>query len=429
MNRVTPPQPHFSVPKTLNVLVVSSKYPPEYSGSGLRAHRTYLRLEEKFGTSSEVICSSTESNEPEHYEIDGISVERIVSKQLRTLNRKLSNTKLRRLTNAMMAHKEARSVRAALEAKSFDLVHTFGASPATAAAIHWSRNNQKPLIIELVNTNAIPYQYLPIRQLSSPYDLTKQSAVVAISQNLSEVCKTFGLTGNVWTRPNPVDVDRFHFASESEKSSARETIAPNHTDKKLVVYVAKYLTRKNHSFLIDVLANLSDGYALVLAGPPLTDRDLVSGLHQDQIHSLSERAAALGVANRVTISSGFVDMAQYLSAADVFCFPAEREGMGTPLLESLATGVPIVANADEPSFREWISDGNNGYLRPLNPKVWADAIVQASRFDNQARKAMANDVKSKISTDLIDNDYQKLLSAVAQSQPDDQINVAEILAK
>jgi glycosyltransferase involved in cell wall biosynthesis len=416
------------VSQSLNVLVVSSKYPPEYSGSGLRAHRTYLRLQKKYGISFEVICSSTESDEAEQYEIDGIAVQRIVSKQLRKLNRKLSKTKLRRLTNAVMSHKEAQSVRKVLQRKSFDLVHTFGNSPATATAIHWSRTNNKPLLIELVNANAIPYQYLPIARLSSPYDLTTQTAVVAISEHLREVSKNYGLVENVWVRPNPVEVDRFRIPSETEKLQARETVAPAHTGKKLIVYVAKYLARKNHAFLIDVLAKLPKEYALVLAGPPSTDKDLVPGLRQNEIATLVDSARSLKLSDRITISSGFVDMAQYLSAADVFCFPAEQEGMGTPLLESISAGVPVVANADESSFREWITDGENGYLRKLNAQHWADAISLAAKFSSQTRIKMSDNIKGRVSTDSIDREYKKLLSAVASSKPNEQINVFEIFA-
>lgn len=44
----------------MKILVVTSKYQPEYSGSGLRASNTYIRLNEKYKIQYDVITSSLE---------------------------------------------------------------------------------------------------------------------------------------------------------------------------------------------------------------------------------------------------------------------------------------------------------------------------------------------------------------------------------
>ena len=77
------------------------------------------------------------------------------------------------------------------------MIHTFGYSPATAAAIRWSRDHDIPLVIELVNTGATPYQYLPGLKRFSPYDLAHQSVIVAISRDLGDLCQGLGLNENV----------------------------------------------------------------------------------------------------------------------------------------------------------------------------------------------------------------------------------------
>ncbi len=412
----------------MNVLVVSSKYPPEYSGSGLRAHRTYLRLKEKFDIDVEVIASSTESNIPETYVLDGISVERVVSKNLRSVDRAFRSTPVRRLTNAILAHREARTVKRKLAESKFDVIHTFGYSPATAAAIDWSRKHQIPLLLELVNPMATPYQFLPGTRRFSEQDLDNQSIVVAISKSLGEMCASHGIVDNVWVRPNPVDIEKFSPDTSDARSAARNKISNVSDDEILVVYVAKYLTRKNHTFLIDALTKLPGNFRLLLAGPPLTDRDLVPGLTAKQIPSLMDKANELGVGDRVEVSHGFVDMQEYLAAADVFCFPAEREAMGTPLLESISSGVPVVANADEPSFREWVIDDENGYLRPLNPDDWAEAIIKAAEFSQDQKLSMSEKIKQSISTVAIDQQYNRLLQAAAATRADQQINVEQVLS-
>ena len=89
--------------------------------------------------------------------------------------------------------------------------------------------------------------------------------------------------------------------------------------------------------------------------------------------------------------------------------------MGTPLLESLAAGVPVVANADEASFREHIIDHYNGYLQPLDAKKWADSIVMASKFETAQRKLFATEVISRYSTEKIDKDFFKLITTLLSS--------------
>ena len=71
------------------------------------------------------------------------------------------------------------------------MIHTFGYSPATAAAIRWSRDHGIPLVIELVNTGATPYQYLPGLKRFSPYDLAHQSVIELEDSEVNYVCEQF----------------------------------------------------------------------------------------------------------------------------------------------------------------------------------------------------------------------------------------------
>ena len=64
----------------LCICLVTSKYPPEYSGSGLRIHRTYKRLSEKFGIHFDVITSSVTDNSTKKYTYDGVNIYRIANK-------------------------------------------------------------------------------------------------------------------------------------------------------------------------------------------------------------------------------------------------------------------------------------------------------------------------------------------------------------
>ena len=411
----------------MKAVLVSSKYPPEYSGSGLRAHNTHLRLKHKFGVETEVICSSTEFFSPLNYVQDGLKVSRVLSPILRKTHSISRGGFLGRVTQAAIFKLEMNSVTRLLEGKSFDVLHVFGYSPATMAAIQWARVHKIPLMRELVNVVQSPYQYPPRRANDKNFEFPNQSVVVAISSKLGEICENVGLSENVWVRPNPVDLERFRYATKVEKIEARSRLTPFSEKDTVLVFVSKFRGSKNHSFLLDVLKLLPENYKLLLAGPPSDPSDPVPGLTTSQIESLVSVAESKGMHGRLFVKPGFVNAADYMRTGDIFCMPAEKEGLGTPLLEALVSGLPVVANHAESNFREWITDGQNGFLRSLSASCWADAIIKTTMFSDLDRKAMSDHVRDAVSSERIDEQYYALLSALCKTPSGKTISVADVL--
>ena len=224
----------------MKVLVVSSKYSPEYSGSGFRAHNTYLRLSDKYDITFEVVCSSVEFTESKQYLSSEVFVTRVVSTLLRKIHNNFGKGPFRKITNAAVFHWESRIVTRLIAKKDFDLIHVYGYSPATIAAINWSRKKGVPLILEIVNPVVDPHQYLPGTRHLHSCDLTRQSVIVAISDHILQICKSAGLSDNVWTRPNPVDNTRFTPHAEKQPSIKQPNIFGFNNSEKVIVYVAKF---------------------------------------------------------------------------------------------------------------------------------------------------------------------------------------------
>lgn len=412
----------------MKALLVSSKYPPEYSGSGLRAHNTHLRLREKYGVETEVICSSTEFLSSLNYTEDGLKVSRVLSSVLRKAHAINRKGFMGRITQTAIFRSEMNRVTQLLQKKSFDVMHVFGYSPATMAAIQWSRIHKIPLMRELVNVVQSPYQYPPRHSDDENFKFSDQSVVVAISSELGNVCRNAGLSKNVWVRPNPVDLERFHYASKSEKLDARSRLTPFSEKDTVLVFISKFRGSKNHSFLLDVLNLLPENYKLLLAGPPSDPADPVPGLTTIQIESLVSHAESNGMHGRIFVKVGFVNAAEYMRAGDIFCIPAEKEALGTPLLEALVTGLPVVANRDESNFREWITEGQNGSLRSLSASCWAEAILKTTTFSDSDRRSMSDEIKTAVSSQLIDEQYYMLLSELCQTPAGKTISVSDVLS-
>jgi len=75
-----------------------------------------------------------------------------------------------------------------------------------------------------------------------------------------------------------------------------------------------------------------------------------------------------------------------IAANDVTISPSRWEGLGLPLYEAVAFGMPAITN-DDPPMSEVISDGENGMLIPSHPDGTARSGIPAKRPDVEAMAA------------------------------------------
>ena len=61
----------------MKILLVSSKYHPEYSGSGFRAHNTYKRFKVKYNIKFDILTNSINHQGNKKYEFNGEEITRI----------------------------------------------------------------------------------------------------------------------------------------------------------------------------------------------------------------------------------------------------------------------------------------------------------------------------------------------------------------
>ena len=61
----------------MKVLLVSSKYQPDYSGSGFIANNLFKRLHKKFNIEYDVVCNSLINKKNEVYKYDNVKVHKI----------------------------------------------------------------------------------------------------------------------------------------------------------------------------------------------------------------------------------------------------------------------------------------------------------------------------------------------------------------
>lgn len=144
-------------------------------------------------------------------------------------------------------------------------------------------------------------------------------------------------------------------------------------------------------------------FTLIESIPPVVKqfknaKFVISGKGQsDEMKKLISYATRLGVRDHIVFTGYFPDakLPQLYQAADVFAFSTFYEHHPFAVLESLATGLPVVTT-NVGGIPETINNGKNGFLcQPFNAKEFSERILyylehpaEAGEMGSQARKTI-----------------------------------------
>lgn len=130
--------------------------------------------------------------------------------------------------------------------------------------------------------------------------------------------------------PNAIEVNRFVFDPTIRNRIRHD----NHLENKHVVgHVGRFMSQKNHTFLLDVFAEVSkrDSLAhLVLLG----DGELMD--------AMKEKASNLGIKDRVTFVGNVGNANEWYQAFDCFVLPSVWEGLPVVGVEAQAADLPCI---------------------------------------------------------------------------------------
>jgi glycosyltransferase involved in cell wall biosynthesis len=385
--------------KNKKILVVSSKFPEEYSGSGLRAYNTYKRLEEKYELEWDVVANSISYQGNENYKYKDKDVYRISSPF--KVN---SENRLFRIVSILFSMLwETLFVLMFLlkNGKKYHLLHTFGNTWSIGIFTLYFSFKKKPIIRELVNDMKNPFYPIQITKSIQKVFKRKNTLFIAISVKLKILLNKFDCN-NVWQRPNPINENIF-FVDYENKEYLREKLTGFSNDDYIITSVATFLDRKNQLFLVDVLNKLPQQYKLVLAGP-------VKKEHISYFKLLKEKIEKLDIQDRVEVNNTFIDnVDEYMKMSDVYLFPSKSEGLGTPILEAQACGVPVVSNLLKNITDSEIINGEGGYCSSLDPEEFAQKIEMALEISKEVLIKNAEYIRNRASTEKIDEEYYKYL--------------------
>jgi glycosyltransferase involved in cell wall biosynthesis len=217
--------------------------------------------------------------------------------------------------------------RLGLDKTTVDVIDAHYFYPDGAAAARLARALELPFVVTARGTdlNVLP-AYPAVRQ-QIVWAAREASALITVSGALRQRLLDLGVDARKSAvLRNGVDLDVFKPAAR-EAARARFGVTGF-----TIVSVGNLVALKGHELTIEAMASLPDCRLLIAGGGPLRE-------------ALQHRAAALGVAERVTLLGEVphADLAQLYSAADASVLMSEREGWANVLLESMACGTPALA--------------------------------------------------------------------------------------
>lgn len=133
-----------------------------------------------------------------------------------------------------------------------------------------------------------------------------------------------------------------------------------------VAFVANVRPHKGLIYLLQAAKELSDikDLHILLIGDKIDKEPYVSEIKNS------------GMSPRIHVTGYRNDVPSIISACDILVHASTRkEGLPRVILESLASGTPVIASANESSL-EIIEDGTNGFIVPIKD---ANAIAQKIR--------------------------------------------------
>jgi glycosyltransferase involved in cell wall biosynthesis len=167
----------------------------------------------------------------------------------------------------------------------------------------------------------------------------------------------------------PCGLDFTPFAVAHDRAGLRTELGLPQ-DALVLGHVGHFHWRKNHDWLLLVAAEafLREPRArLVLVGDG------------ERMSEIRDRAAALGIAERVALVGSRDDIAAMMQAMDVFVFPSHHEGLGLVLLEAQASGLPCVLSDALPEEADVVPSLIHRLSLNAPPAVWAEHILHAVR--------------------------------------------------
>ena len=366
------------------VLLAVGRYPPAHGGGGLRAHRTYQRIQKKYNNFQLcVISECADDLQPGMSNYEGIDIVRI-----------------RRNACFIRSFYDVGRMIFSRGNKNIKFIHAIGASYVALAASTWSRVLGIPLVRELTVNSDIPTGNKLSERLYR-HGFVKANLLIALNKQIERQFLDVGISSeNIWRRPNPVDTNNYYAPNTKDRFNARDYYGYKEQDI-IHLMLGRFCTRKNQCFAVETIAHLPGNHHLLLAGPKLEGDDKYYQEVQDTINKYN-------LENRVRLLPEYIDKPLPLyHLADSCWIPSVVEGLPNTMLEALCSGLLVVVNI-ELDLAEYFDEENGVQAEIISTKfaISAKEVVKLGlSVERRIRRAEKNTLI--FDSEIIDDQFME----------------------
>lgn len=248
------------------------------------------------------------------------------------------------------------------------------------------------------------YKGAPIKNWLLFYPIEKYlsrftDAIVTINKEDYELVKTHGFKNKETYLIHGIGIDYSRLSVDNLGVNDLRLKYGYKSDDFIMLYLAEFIPRKNHSFLINAMPKLLEripNIKLIFAG---------RGDDKEKMMLLAKR---LGVESYVDFIGFRDDVGNLIYISDIGVSSSSQEGLGMCLAESLYMGKPVVAS-DIRGHRDLVKSGNNGFLFSLdNEEQFIEQVVYMYNHPDE-RRAMGEYAAANIGDYVIDNTLKEMV--------------------
>jgi glycosyltransferase involved in cell wall biosynthesis len=276
--------------------------------------------------------------------------------------------------------RSARGLKRLLAASPVDIIHSHHEF-ADVAALLTSRTARARAVMRTVHNEE--WKLRPVRRVlftNGWYPLAfrlEAGVSQAIADRLNRRPLARILRRRAVVLHNAINLDRFKLRGVDRQEARRRLGVP--AAAPLVGSIGRLTEQKGFGYFVEAAAQLRARWPeahFVLIG---------SG---EQGAALQDKAARLGLAEHLHWAGSQPDVERWLPGLDVFVSSSLWEGLPTVIMESMASGVPVVAT-DVLGTRELIQDGATGRLVPPGDAPALAAAISQMLSDAAQRAQFA----------------------------------------
>jgi glycosyltransferase involved in cell wall biosynthesis len=156
----------------------------------------------------------------------------------------------------------------------------------------------------------------------------------------------------------------------------------------LILNVGRMVWDKAQEVLLEAFALLGDelpDWRLAVVG---------DGRLENELH---ERAAGLGIYDRIDWHGIVADPYVFYRNATIFALPSRVEGTPNALLEAMSCGLPVIVSDGAPGPLELVQDGKTGLVVPVNDAPALAAALSRLAKDDGLRNRLGAAARERVS--------------------------------